>query len=274
MNLPEDDPKKRCPDISLAKKLLNLSPKISLVEGLKPTVEWFRKSLKLLTTTAKTPSGSENYILRTRLEELDLHRFDYGRSGCREATVSWWVKSNKTGTYSNQWYLKRYGSGDISMTRSYTIDAANTWEKKTAVIPVYTTSFTHVPGTSCGIMMDWHLSSGPDDITGAFSWTGQGAARAVTGQVNILDTVNNYLLSLGKDKLSNDAIVDHPEVIKLFSDEIDRLMTSFSSYETVKKFKLLSKQFSIEKGEMTPKMSIVRKKVIENYIDLIETIYN
>ena len=88
------------------------------------------------------------------------------------------------------------------------------------------------------------------------------------------DNVNNYLISLGKDKLSNEAIVDHPEVIKLFSGEIEKLMNSFSSYETVKKFKLLSKQFSIERGEMTPKMSIVRKKVIENYSDLIESIYN
>ena len=88
------------------------------------------------------------------------------------------------------------------------------------------------------------------------------------------DNVNNYLISLGKDKLSNEAIVDHPEVIKLFSGEIEKLMNSFSSYETVKKFKLLSKQFSIERGEMTPKMSIVRKKVIQNYTDLIESIYN
>ena len=157
----------------------------------------FRKSLKLLTTAAKTPSGSENYILRTRLEEYDIYRFDYGRSSCKEATVSWWVKSNKTGTYSNQWYLKRNGSGDISMTTSYTIDTANTWEKKSTVIPVYTTSFSHVTGTACGLMMDWHLASGPDDITGAFSWTGQGAARAVTGQVNILDTVNNYFQITG-----------------------------------------------------------------------------
>ncbi len=157
----------------------------------------FRKSLKLLTTTAKTPSGSENYILRTRLEEYDIYRFDYGRPGCKEATVSWWVKSNKTGTYSNQWYLKVNGSSDISMTTSYTINAANTWEKKSTVIPVYTTSFSHVTGTACGLMMDWHLASGPDDIISPFSWTAQGAARAVTGQVNMLDTVNNYFQITG-----------------------------------------------------------------------------
>jgi len=44
--LPEDDPKKRQPDISLAKKKLNWEPKISLEEGLQKTIEYFKKVLK------------------------------------------------------------------------------------------------------------------------------------------------------------------------------------------------------------------------------------
>ena len=44
--LPQDDPKQRCPDIALAKKILSWSPKIKLDEGLKPTVKWFDKCLK------------------------------------------------------------------------------------------------------------------------------------------------------------------------------------------------------------------------------------
>ena len=43
MDLPEDDPKKRCPDISLAKRILNWNPKISLNEGLDKTISWYRK---------------------------------------------------------------------------------------------------------------------------------------------------------------------------------------------------------------------------------------
>lgn len=42
--LPKDDPKVRRPDISKAKKLLNWEPKVSLEEGLKRTIAWFRKS--------------------------------------------------------------------------------------------------------------------------------------------------------------------------------------------------------------------------------------
>ena len=44
-SLPIDDPKKRCPDISLAKKQLSWAPEIDLVTGLKPTIAWFRKCL-------------------------------------------------------------------------------------------------------------------------------------------------------------------------------------------------------------------------------------
>jgi len=41
--LPEDDPQRRCPDISLAKRLLGWEPKISLDEGLSRTISWFQK---------------------------------------------------------------------------------------------------------------------------------------------------------------------------------------------------------------------------------------
>jgi len=43
--LPIDDPKVRRPDISLAKKILDWNPKISLTKGLKLTIDWFRKTL-------------------------------------------------------------------------------------------------------------------------------------------------------------------------------------------------------------------------------------
>ena len=44
--LPVDDPKVRCPDISLAKKVLSWSPEVSLHQGLSKTIPYFRKALK------------------------------------------------------------------------------------------------------------------------------------------------------------------------------------------------------------------------------------
>ena len=95
------------------------------------------------------------------------------------------------------------------------------------------------------------------------------SALIVPNYINI----NDFLVTINKEKLSNEAMVDHPDVLKLVDSEIDKIMNKFSHYESVKKYKLLPNEFSIEKGEMTPKMSIVRKKVIANYENLIESIY-
>jgi UDP-glucuronate decarboxylase len=46
MPLPEDDPRQRQPDISLAKEKLNWSPSVNLETGLKRTISWFKKELQ------------------------------------------------------------------------------------------------------------------------------------------------------------------------------------------------------------------------------------
>ena len=50
-------------------------------------------------------------------------------------------------------------------------------------------------------------------------------------------------------------------------------MKNFSKYERIKKIAILPDNFTIDKGELTPKMSIVRKVVIENYKEYIDRIY-
>ena len=146
--------------------------------------------LKVLVNASQTPSGSENFIIRYSGEEQDIKRFGYGTSACKEATISFSVKSNKTGTYSVQFYLGNYVPNIIV---TYTINSPNVWERKTITLPTYTTSFSHNADNAIGLMIDWHLSSGPDDIVGTTGWqTAAGNARAATGQVNLLDATSNY----------------------------------------------------------------------------------
>ena len=52
--LPQDDPKRRCPDITKAKKLLGWEPKIGLDEGLRLTLDYFQKQM------AKVPAASRS----------------------------------------------------------------------------------------------------------------------------------------------------------------------------------------------------------------------
>lgn len=44
--LPQDDPRQRCPDITRAREVLGWAPRISLAEGLRPTIDWFINRLK------------------------------------------------------------------------------------------------------------------------------------------------------------------------------------------------------------------------------------
>ena len=91
--------------------------------------------------------------------------------------------------------------------------------------------------------------------------------------VPAIDSVSAYLESEGKSVSSPQAIIDHPLVVELIDSEVGRLMENFSNYERVKKSLLLAEPLSIEKGELTPKLSIVRKVVLKNYNDEIDSLY-
>ena len=157
----------------------------------------FGYSLKLLTTTAQAMTGGQNYSLRYLIEGRDVKHLSYGTSDARVITLSFWVKSNKTGVFSLQVYNGNTGT-NYSMLTSYNVNVANTWEYKTIVIPANTGQVMNRT-SEIGMMLDFNLASGADDIVSAFSWglNYNGAARAVTGQVNILDTVNNYFQITG-----------------------------------------------------------------------------
>jgi long-chain acyl-CoA synthetase len=72
---------------------------------------------------------------------------------------------------------------------------------------------------------------------------------------------------------TNEAIIHQPEVIAMFKELVESFNKFFNHVEQVKKFELLSHEWSIDTGEMTPKMSIKRKVVMEKYRDAIERIY-
>jgi len=70
-----------------------------------------------------------------------------------------------------------------------------------------------------------------------------------------------------------DALVASEPIRKLFEQRIAEINTRLAAYETVKKFVLLPRDFSIEEGEMTPTMKLKRKVICEHYKDKIEEMY-
>lgn len=65
-----------------------------------------------------------------------------------------------------------------------------------------------------------------------------------------------------------------PKVLEQYQVIVDEFNEFFNHVEQVKKFELLPREWSIDTGEMTPKMSLKRKVVMEKFKDAIERIYN
>ncbi|MCO4293657.1 AMP-dependent synthetase/ligase [Solitalea sp. MAHUQ-68] len=72
---------------------------------------------------------------------------------------------------------------------------------------------------------------------------------------------------------SNIEMIKHPEVLVKFQSEIDKHNKVFGKWEQVKKFELLPKEWTIDGGEMTPKLSLKRKVIFNKNLELIERIY-
>lgn len=73
---------------------------------------------------------------------------------------------------------------------------------------------------------------------------------------------------------TNEAAIRDPKVLQLFRDLVESFNIYFNHVEQIKKFELLPKEWSIETGEMTPKMSLKRKIIMEKYKDGIDRIYS
>ncbi len=72
---------------------------------------------------------------------------------------------------------------------------------------------------------------------------------------------------------SKEDIIKNPQVIDKYQRELDRLNTSFGHWEQVKKFVLISKEWSIDSGELTPKLSLKRKIILQKFETVITDIY-
>ena len=68
-------------------------------------------------------------------------------------------------------------------------------------------------------------------------------------------------------------MIKHPQVLNFYKELVESFNKFFNHVEQVKKFELLPDEWSVDTGEMTPKMSIKRKVVMEKYKDAVDRIY-
>jgi len=185
-----------------------------------PSGQGFANSLKFDCTTASGSLNSGDYLeLQSRLEGQDLQRLAYGSSGAKALTLSFWVKSNKTGTY--QVNAQMQGSAKIN-SFAYTIDSANTWEKKTHVFEG-NQSNALTNDNSRQLELDFWFAAG-SNFTGGTTHT-DWATRADADfanslNVNLADTIGNnlYLTGVQLEMGEQATAFEH----RSFSDELAR----------------------------------------------------
>jgi long-chain acyl-CoA synthetase len=77
----------------------------------------------------------------------------------------------------------------------------------------------------------------------------------------------------GIEYTSNEEIIKNSMVVTMITDIVDEYNKLFNQVEQVKKFTLIPREFSIDRQEMTPKLSIRRKNIIANFEKEIEAMY-
>ena len=142
----------------------------------------FANSLKLDCTTADASPG---YLLIVQnVEGQNLQQIKKGTSNALRTVMSFHVRSNKTGTYQVNIFDK---DNTRIVGASYTIDSANTWEKKSVTFPADTTGAFDDDNNN-SLQIEWWLASGSTYNTGTLptAWeTRDNADRAAALNVAI-----------------------------------------------------------------------------------------
>jgi len=155
-----------------------------------PTGQGFASSFKVDCTTADaSPAAGDLLIVRQKFEGQNLQYLSKGTSSAKSTTLSFWVKSNKTGTYIAELFDN---DNSRTISKSYTINSASTWEKKSVTFAGDTTGALDNDNALSLIVSFW-LGAGTTFTSGTLQtdWGSQTAANRAVGQVNLADSTDN-----------------------------------------------------------------------------------
>jgi len=117
----------------------------------------FANSWKILATTAESAVAADERVrFRQNIEGQNLQQFAFGTSAAKSMTLSFYVKSNKTGTYAVN--LEQDDASRV-IGSTYAISSADTWEFKTITVGG-DTSGTINDDNGAGLILSWYLLAG------------------------------------------------------------------------------------------------------------------
>tara|TARA_R100000951_G_scaffold73825_1_gene62217 strand:- start:188 stop:1249 length:1062 start_codon:yes stop_codon:yes gene_type:complete len=196
----------------------------------------FSNSYRLDCTTADASlGGGDLLILQQAIEGQNLQHLKKGTSSAESVTVSFHVKSNKTGTYIAELFD---ADNSRQISQAYTISSANTWEKKTLTYAGDTSGALDNDNASSLYLVCW-LAAGSAYTSGTLStsWTAFTQADRAVGLVNLADsTDNNWSITGVQLEVGEQAT---PFEHRSFSEELNsckryyQTVNSLSSYSFV-----------------------------------------
>ena len=152
-------------------------------------------SSKLTVTTADTNIATTDYYEFIQyIEGWNFLPTEYGGSGARTCTLSFYVKCNATGVFTGAVGNQNNNRG---FAFTYGISQSNTWERKTITIPGDTTgSWERSDGV--GLKVIFSLGIGSQFATSNVStWESRETMGAVAGNYNLMVSTSNYIYFTG-----------------------------------------------------------------------------
>ena len=151
-------------------------------------------ALKVDVTTADASVASGDIMsIKHIIEAQNCQLLRYGDSTAKDVTLSFWMKSPKTGTHCVSLYQSDTGRGYI---KEFTIASANTWEQFKITFPGDTGGAGINDDTGSGLNIDWPLICGTGEQGSADSWLASGKT-ATSNQQNLTDNTSNDVYLTG-----------------------------------------------------------------------------
>ena len=183
----------------------------------------FAHSLKIDCTTADTSLASNEEVnLTQKIEGFDVQRFQKGTSGAKAYTLSFWVQSEKTGTYIVRLLGRDNTTSNVS--KAYTVANTN-WNKYTLNFPADTDSSrkdNSDNGEAFRIQFWLVAGSGVNSGTLQETWANSSDSGAATGQVNFADATNNFYITGVQLEVDNGSGVATDYEHRTYGDELAR----------------------------------------------------
>ncbi len=197
----------------------------------------FKKSLKVLVTTADSSIGSSQSVqLIQHVEAQNLQGLKFGTSGAKNLTLSFWYKSNVTGVHTV--CIDKPDSTRTTCPLEFTVSSSGTWEKHVlnanANSAVQGSSGAIANDNGTGFRVMWGLAYGSSYTSGTSgTWEQNGTGSfSTSNQQNIVGSADNYVevtgVQLEIGQFDSNTIPDFP-----FEDVENNLRRCRRYYEMI-----------------------------------------